>query len=287
MSNDIATAALRRDPYVITPDQGGNLIDLSSIVVPHIDGFYCCLFELPLLGGTTGAISKVIDDISQWYFVGSIQQITLPVIIYDNPIEWRGYNDNTYVFTYKFNYDHTLEIVLIDDEFSFTLNLLTTWHSLLPGCKLTQQKLYRPIKPADNKSGISFEEIDRSKLVGPYKGNILILSFTPTIELVYAVLVLNAFPQVVPLNSMQLDVSNYTFRTLNVTFLFDKLLYGPPLLHAIEKEGNIKQQVMSLLRVKAETTLRKIGKSVGGELGVFELPSEKRSFLEEPSSIRE
>jgi len=211
------------------------------------------------LGGTTGAISKVIDNTSQWYFVGSIQQITLPAITYDTPIEWKGYNDNVYLFTHKFTYDHTLELVLIDDEFSFTLNMITTWHSLLPGCKVTQQKLYRPIKPQDSKSGISFEEIDRKSLKGPYKGNILILSFTPAIELVYAILVLNAFPQVVPLNSIQLDVSNYVLRTLNVTFMFDKLIYGPSLLQAIEKEGSVKQHVVSLLRTKAQETLQKIG----------------------------
>jgi len=213
----------------------------SRVVVPSVDGFYCALFEAPLLQSEGSVTKWIFEGDRQWIFAGSVQQISVPQSTYENPTTWKGYGDFAWHHSYKTTIDNSLELVLVDDEFSGVLNMITTWFYASPHVNLTYKTVYRP--SLSDPQGITYEEKKKEEFKGNYKGNLLVLCFTPAVELTYAILFLNVFPTTLPLNSLQLDVANVQIRLLNTTFMFDKVIVGPSLMKKVREQSWFGQLV--------------------------------------------
>lgn len=251
--NVLQGISLRRDPYIVESDKDADLLVVSRIIIPSVDGFFCCLFELPLMNSSGSSIEWLMSGERQWIFAGSIQQISIPQFGYDPIVTWKGYGDFSYHHSYKFAGDSNIELVLVDDEFSGVLNLVTSWFLLSPHITLTYKNVYRP--SLDEVQGIIYERLSRKEIKGIYKGNLLVLCFTPSVELTFAMLFLNVFPTQLPLNSLQLDVSNIQIRLLNTSFSYDKLLCGPEIVERVKSQPWYRQVVDLITLGKGNTQI--------------------------------
>jgi len=258
----LQSISLRRDPYYVSevrtatpsssPQESFHEYQLgvtSEIATPAIDGFYCALLEVP----ENSIVGRILEaDSYGWWFLSSIQQISFQNINVESTMVWRGFNDTAYHMPTRAVYDSSVELILVDDEYSRVLNLLTVWHYSLPQYRQFPRALYRVDRDRSTAYyGVGTVNPDLKTVASSpvFKTNLLVLVFTPSIHLTYAILLVGVYPSTVPLSSMVLDVSSYDTRKLSTTFNYDRIIIGSPVLEVLRKKhDNLVQSVVTILR---------------------------------------